>query len=104
MSAEPTPAPVAAEQPQQPQSTTPIPPSAEAGPSTLRVSVIDKWLKPNGPPKGVSFGARKLGDEDDVWSNNAWDHAELPDDFNERAAEIMERHRSTPVPEAKVGE
>ncbi|WOO85825.1 putative methyltransferase-like protein [Vanrija pseudolonga] len=103
MSAEPTPAPVAAEQPQQqPPSTTPIPPSAEAGPSTLRVSVIDKWLKPNGPPKGVSFGARKLGDEDDVWSNNAWDHAELPDDFNERAAEIMEKHRSTPVPEAKV--
>lgn len=55
-----------------PGSTTPIPPSAEAGPSTLRVSVIDKWLKPNGPPRGVSFGARKLQEQDDVWSNNAW--------------------------------
>lgn len=47
--------------------------SAEAGPSNgVRMSVIDKWLKPNGPPKGTSFGARKLGGEDDVWANNAW--------------------------------
>lgn len=54
-----------------PGSTTPVP-SAEAGPSTIRQSVIDKWLKPNGPPRGVSFGARKLQEQDDVWSNNAW--------------------------------
>ncbi|BEI80086.1 hypothetical protein CcaverHIS002_0106150 [Cutaneotrichosporon cavernicola] len=87
-----------------PGCTTPIPPSAEAGPSTLRVSVIDKWLKPNGPPKGVSFGARKLQEQDDVWSNNAWDHAELPDDFEERAAEIMEAHAASPVPDNKVTE
>lgn len=55
----------------------PIPPTdidAEAGPSQQRApaSVIDKWLKPDGPPRDVSFGARKLGEADDVWSNNAW--------------------------------
>lgn len=32
------------------------------------------------------------------------DHAELPDDFDERAAEIMEAHAASPVPEAKVTE
>ncbi|RSH78267.1 uncharacterized protein EHS24_002732 [Apiotrichum porosum] len=79
--------------------------SAEAGPSNgVRMSVIDKWLKPNGPPKGTSFGARKLGGEDDVWANNAWDHAELPDDFDQRAAEIMEQHKSNPVPEDKTAD
>lgn len=61
-----------------PGCNTPVapPPSSEAGPSNssnpIRQSVIDKWLKPDGPPRGVSFGARKLGDADDVWSNNAW--------------------------------
>lgn len=32
------------------------------------------------------------------------DHAELPDDFEERAAEIMEQHRNSPVPEDKTKE
>jgi hypothetical protein len=31
------------------------------------------------------------------------DHVELPEDFDERAAEIMERHRSSPVAEALRG-
>lgn len=70
-------------------------PQPEAGPSRLRAA--DKWLKPHGPPVGIAFGARLLGEEEDVWSHNAWDHVELPDDFNERAEEIMERHRSSPV-------
>lgn len=56
--------------------TTPVPQSlshtAEAGPSTLRMSVIDKWLKPDGPPRDVPFGARKLAETDDVFSMNAW--------------------------------
>lgn len=54
--------------------TPPVPqPDAEAGPSTtIRQSVIDKWLNPAGPPKGTSFGARKLQESDDVFSNNAW--------------------------------
>jgi hypothetical protein len=45
-------------------------PQPEAGPSRLRAA--DKWLKPHGPPVGVAFGARLLGEEEDVWSQNAW--------------------------------
>jgi hypothetical protein len=39
---------------------------------SLRQSVIDKWLNPNGPPTGSTFGARKLQEDDDVFSKNAW--------------------------------
>jgi len=42
------------------------------GEAALRKSVIDKWLNPEGPPKGSTFGARKLKDDDDVFSKNAW--------------------------------
>lgn len=35
---------------------------------------------------------------------NPRDHAELPDDFDERAAEIMEAHAASPVPDNKVTE
>ncbi|WVF69618.1 hypothetical protein IAT40_004396 [Kwoniella sp. CBS 6097] len=61
--------------------------------------VADKWLKPNGPPVGATFGARFLTEEGDVFEHNAWDHVTLPDDFKERAEEIMELHRSSPVSE-----
>ncbi|OCF30390.1 S-adenosylmethionine-dependent methyltransferase [Kwoniella heveanensis BCC8398] len=73
------------------------PPQAEAQGSTQRVA--DKWLKPNGPPVGATFGARLLTDEGAVFEHNAWDHVTLPDDFKERAEEIMELHRSNPVSE-----
>ena len=39
------------------------------GPS---VRAADKWVKANGPPVGVTFGARKLNQEQDVWEHNAW--------------------------------
>jgi hypothetical protein len=42
----------------------------EAGPSVKKAA--DKWVKPNGPPVGVTFGARRLKDEEDVFSQNAW--------------------------------
>jgi hypothetical protein len=45
--------------------------SAEAGPSSLK-RAADKWVKPNGPPVGVTFGGRKLRDEEDIFSQNAW--------------------------------
>ena len=41
------------------------------GPSRM-VSAADKWVKPNGPPVGVSFGARRLQEDQDVWQHNAW--------------------------------
>ncbi|ODO07853.1 hypothetical protein I350_03433 [Cryptococcus amylolentus CBS 6273] len=63
----------------------------------IRQTVADKWLKPNGPPVGTTFGGRLLKTEDDVFSQNAWDHAELPPDFKERAEQVMELHRSSPV-------
>ncbi|WVQ79877.1 hypothetical protein IAT38_001977 [Cryptococcus sp. DSM 104549] len=63
-------------------------------------TVADKWLKPNGPPVGSTFGARLLKDDDDVFNHNAWDHATLPEDFKERAEEIMEMHKANPVAEA----
>ncbi|KAK4688851.1 hypothetical protein P7C73_g1250, partial [Tremellales sp. Uapishka_1] len=71
--------------------STSLPPKAKA------VSAAAKWEKPNGPPVGSTFGARLLKEDDDVFDHNAWDHAELPDDFKERAEEIMERHRASPV-------
>ncbi|KAI9636203.1 S-adenosylmethionine-dependent methyltransferase [Dioszegia hungarica] len=71
--------------------------SAEAGPS--KRTAAEKWHNPEGPPVGSNFGARLLDDAQDVWSHNAWDHVELPDDFAERAEVIMERHRATPVKE-----
>lgn len=42
------------------------------GSTTAPQSVIDKWINPDGPPKGSTFGARKLQEDDDVWSKNAW--------------------------------
>ncbi|WVR04795.1 hypothetical protein IAU60_001807 [Kwoniella sp. DSM 27419] len=72
---------------------------AAATDATEQLRVADKWLKPNGPPVGATFGARLLKDEGDVFEHNAWDHVTLPDDFKERAEEIMELHRSSPVAE-----
>ena len=43
---------------------------AEAGPS--RISAADKWVKPNGPPVEVPFGARLLTEDQDVWTHNTW--------------------------------
>ena len=40
-----------------------------AGPS---VRAADKWVKVNGPPVGVTFGARRIEEGADLWSHNAW--------------------------------
>ncbi|WWD07455.1 hypothetical protein V865_005555 [Kwoniella europaea PYCC6329] len=68
-------------------------------PVPAKLKVADKWLKPNGPPVGSTFGARLLDDEKDVFEHNAWDHVTLPEDFKLKAEEIMELHRSSPVAE-----
>ncbi|KAK1921735.1 S-adenosylmethionine-dependent methyltransferase [Papiliotrema laurentii] len=70
----------------------------EPGPS--RISAADKWVKPNGPPVGVMFGARRITEDADVWQHNAWDHVVLPDDYLEKAKEIYDFQKSHPVPEA----
>ncbi|KAF9525950.1 S-adenosyl-L-methionine-dependent methyltransferase [Crepidotus variabilis] len=44
------------------------------------------------------FGSRFLTNQDDVWSQNAWDHVPPPDDQGEKIAESLERQRSNPVP------
>ncbi|ORX34064.1 putative S-adenosylmethionine-dependent methyltransferase [Kockovaella imperatae] len=75
--------------------------SLEAGPSRPTVSAADKWVKPNGPPVGVTFGARTLGEDQDVWEHNTWDHVELPADFQTRAAEAIERQLANPVAQDK---
>jgi len=90
--------------------------TTEAGPSSPPkvLTAYDKWHKKNGPPVGSSFGARKLAEGEDPFEFNAWyvyfmwctdgrDHAELPDDFEERAAEIEENHRANPVKEELRG-
>nr|XP_018265270.1 S-adenosylmethionine-dependent methyltransferase [Kwoniella dejecticola CBS 10117]OBR87428.1 S-adenosylmethionine-dependent methyltransferase [Kwoniella dejecticola CBS 10117] len=95
-----------------------LPPQAEASSSTTastascpaplvapepvlagKMRVADKWVKPNGPPVGSTFGARLLNSEKDVFEHNAWDHVTLPEDFKMKAQEIMELHRSSPVAE-----
>ena len=51
----------------------------EAGPSTSgggggggAMRAADKWVKVNGPPVGVTFGARRIEEGADLWSHNAW--------------------------------
>lgn len=87
-----------------------------AGPSS-GVRAADKWVKPNGPPVGVTFGARRITDDTDLWSQNAWyisspncgcciddrDHVTLPEDYLEKAKEIYDFQRSHPVAEDKRG-
>ena len=41
---------------------------------------------------------RFLTDEDDVWSQNAWDHVPPPDDQGETIAKSLSKQRSNPVP------
>jgi hypothetical protein len=42
----------------------------EAGPS--KRTAAQKWHNPDGPPVGSNFGARRLDEDQDVWSHNAW--------------------------------
>ena len=49
-----------------------VPESDAAGPSTVKISAADKWAKPDGPPVGVTFGARRIQDDSDLWQHNAW--------------------------------
>ncbi|KAA1475516.1 methyltransferase [Dentipellis sp. KUC8613] len=45
------------------------------------------------------FGSRFLTEEDDVWSQNAWDHVPAPDDQADTIARALERQRLAPVPD-----
>ncbi|WWC68135.1 uncharacterized protein I206_102058 [Kwoniella pini CBS 10737] len=91
-----------ADLPPQPEASTSKSPSiiAPEPVSATKMRVADKWVKPNGPPVGSTFGARLLDDEKDVFEHNAWDHVTLPEDFKIKAQEIMELHRNSPVAEA----
>ncbi|CAD6564609.1 MAG: hypothetical protein TREMPRED_005774 [Tremellales sp. Tagirdzhanova-0007] len=73
-----------------------LPVSVQAGPA--RLSSAGKWRIPLGPPPGSTFGARVRKDDEDIYSHNAWDHVELPDEYHERAAEIIALQHSAPVP------
>ncbi|WVW78233.1 hypothetical protein I302_100186 [Kwoniella bestiolae CBS 10118] len=84
---------------QQPVASTSTSTISVIAPEPIKRTVADKWLKPNGPPVGSTFGARLLDDEKDVFEHNAWDHVTLPEDFKLKAEEIMELHRSSPVAE-----
>ncbi|KAF8956960.1 S-adenosyl-L-methionine-dependent methyltransferase [Flammula alnicola] len=44
------------------------------------------------------FGSRFLTEEDDVWSQNAWDHVPPPDDQVETIAKSLSKQRLAPVP------
>ena len=41
---------------------------------------------------------RFLTDEQEVWSQNAWDHVPPPDDQDEIIAKALEKQKSNPVP------
>jgi len=43
------------------------------------------------------FGSRFLGEEDDVFEFNAWDHVETDDAFKEYAEQQFEMQRQSPV-------
>lgn len=53
-----------------PDLDTPLDVQDAPGPSRLRAA--DKWVKENGPPVGVQFGARRIQEGADLWSHNAW--------------------------------
>ncbi|PPQ86107.1 hypothetical protein CVT25_003674 [Psilocybe cyanescens] len=46
-----------------------------------------------------AFGSRFLTKEDDVWSQNAWDHVPPPDDQVETIAKSLYKQRLNPVPQ-----
>lgn len=43
-----------------------------SGPIEAAKTAAEKWHNPLGPPVGSNFGARLLGDEEDVFTHNAW--------------------------------
>jgi hypothetical protein len=45
-----------------------------------------------------SLCSRFLTDEQEVWSQNAWDHVPPPDDQDEIIAKALEKQKSNPVP------
>ncbi|KAF8806849.1 methyltransferase [Phlegmacium glaucopus] len=46
-----------------------------------------------------AFGSRFLTEDDDVWSQNAWDHVPPPDDQLEKITESLSKQRLKPVPQ-----
>ncbi|KAF8517938.1 methyltransferase [Hysterangium stoloniferum] len=57
-------------------------------------SVRDKFSAPN-------FGSRFLTDNEDVFSQNAWDHVPPPTDQEAKVADALARQRKAPVPESE---
>lgn len=100
-------------------------------PGPYKSSAAQKWHNPLGPPPGSNFGARLLKEDEDVYTQNAWfvtrletepalrscltsktrriliktfrDHVELPDDYHDRAAEIIAIQHAAPVHPALRG-
>ncbi len=46
----------------------------------------------------ISDLLRLLTDDQDVWSQNSWDHVPPPDDQREKIAQSLAKQRSNPVP------
>ncbi|KAG2011935.1 actin filament binding protein [Coprinopsis cinerea AmutBmut pab1-1] len=67
-------------------------PSTEAVKKKATSSVHD--AKEDKPP----FGSRFLTNEEEVWSQNAWDHVPPPDGQDEIIAKALEKQKSNPVP------
>ncbi|KAF8579938.1 methyltransferase [Ramaria rubella] len=70
--------------------------SLDTGSSSPKVtsSVRDKFSAPN-------FGSRYLTEDQDVFSQNAWDHVPPPTDQEAKVAEALARQHNTPVPESE---
>ncbi|KAF8621802.1 hypothetical protein AX15_007478 [Amanita polypyramis BW_CC] len=62
---------------------------------TLKTTSSVHDVNTENPP----FGSRFLTNEDDVWTQNAWDHVPPPQDQAETIAASLARQKTTPVPE-----
>ncbi|KAJ6458148.1 methyltransferase [Mycena vitilis] len=70
-------------------------PQASTSSSTVKQTSSVHDITSEKPP----FGSRFLTNEEEVWSQNAWDHVPPPDDQDEIIAASLEKQRNAPVPE-----